>query len=119
MARYIITLQALGKELAWMLLQQARGIPEAKFKDDFLDEKTFVLLFARPDLSERLCITAAIRQMSGHTGSADNHAKAVLTGGAGELCSLGRCTVSAHDVSLVGNAIQGKLLTGTLHHGPI
>lgn len=67
MARYIITLQALGKELAWMLLQQARGIPEAKFKDDFLDEKTFVLLFARPDLSERLCITAAIRQMSGHT----------------------------------------------------
>ncbi len=67
MARYIMTLQALGKDLAWMLLQQARGIPEAKFKDDFLEEKTFVLLFARPDLSERLCITAAIRQMSGHT----------------------------------------------------
>lgn len=67
MARYITTMKALGKDLAWILLQQARGIPEAKVMDDFLEDKTFVLLFAKADLSERLCITAAIRQMSGHT----------------------------------------------------
>lgn len=65
--RAITTLRAMGQNLAWTLLQQARGIPEAKGMDDFLEDKTFVLLFARHDLSERLCVTAAIRQMSGHT----------------------------------------------------
>lgn len=67
MARYITTLKELGKEVSWILLQQARGIPEAKAIDDFLEEKSFVLLFAKTDLSERLCVTAAIRQMSGQT----------------------------------------------------
>lgn len=66
MARYITNLKDLGKDLAWTLLQQARGIPEAKGIDDFLEDKTFVLLFAKSDLSERLCVTAAIRQMRGH-----------------------------------------------------
>ncbi len=66
MARGIITINGMGKELAWTLVQQARGIPDVKALDDFLIDRTLVLMFARADLSERLCITAAIRQMSGH-----------------------------------------------------
>ncbi len=66
MSRSILTLEGMGKDLAWTLVQQARGIPDAKGLDDYLTDRTIVTLFARPDLSERLCITAAIRQMSGH-----------------------------------------------------
>ncbi len=67
MPRFITTLQALGRDTAWMLLQQARGIPDAKSIDDFLEDRTFLVLFVQGDIPERLCITAAIRQMSGHT----------------------------------------------------
>ncbi len=66
MARVIMTLEGMGKDLSWTLVQQARGIPDAKGLDDYLTDRTIVVLFARPDLSERLCVTAAIRQMSGH-----------------------------------------------------
>ncbi|MDO5536982.1 MAG: ornithine carbamoyltransferase [Desulfovibrionaceae bacterium] len=66
MPRRITTIAGLGKDLAWTLMQQARGIPDAKSLDDYLTDRTFVVLFARPDLPERMCITAAIRQMSGH-----------------------------------------------------
>ena len=30
MVRYITTLERLGKDVTWLILQQARGIPEAK-----------------------------------------------------------------------------------------
>lgn len=67
MPRYITTIEAMGKDLAWTLVQQAKGMPDAKGVDDFLTDRTFLVLFARHDLTERLCITAAISQMSGHT----------------------------------------------------
>lgn len=66
MPRHITTLKNLGKETSWLLLQQVRGIPEAKSLDDFMEDRTFVLMFSQIDLAERLCVTAAIRQMSGH-----------------------------------------------------
>ena len=66
MVRYITTLERLGKDVTWLILQQARGIPEAKVIDDFMVDRTIVQMFAKADLSERLCITAAVRQMSGH-----------------------------------------------------
>ena len=66
MVRHITTLQALGKETSWLLLQQARGIPEANAVDDFMTDRTMVQMFSKPDMSERLCTTAAVRQMSGH-----------------------------------------------------
>lgn len=67
MPRNITTIEAMGKDLAWTLIQQAKGMPDAKGIDDFLTDRTFLVLFARHDLTERLCITAAISQMSGHT----------------------------------------------------
>lgn len=66
MARYVTTLERLGKDTTWLILQQARGIPEAKIIDDFMVDRTIVQMFAKADLAERLCITAAVRQMSGH-----------------------------------------------------
>jgi ornithine carbamoyltransferase len=65
MPRAITTIEAMGKDLAWTLVQQARGIPDAKAIDDFLTDRSFLVLFAKHDLTERLCITAAISQMSG------------------------------------------------------
>ncbi len=66
MPRIITTVEAMGKDLAWTLVQQAKGMPDAKGVDDFLTDRTFLVLFARHDLTERLCITAAISQMSGN-----------------------------------------------------
>ena len=60
MVRYITTLERLGKDVTWLILQQARGIPEAKVIDDFMVDRTIVQMFAKADLSERLCITAAV-----------------------------------------------------------
>lgn len=65
MPRNIITLQSLGKDATWLILRQARGMPDAKAIDDFLLEKTFIVSFAKPDVTERLCVTAAVSQMSG------------------------------------------------------
>ena len=66
MVRHITTLKALGKDTAWLRLQQARGIPEANAIDDFMTDRTVIQMFAKMDMSERLCTTAAVRQMSGH-----------------------------------------------------
>ena len=53
MVRYITTLERLGKDVTWLILQQARGIPEAKVIDDFMVDRTIVQMFAKADLSER------------------------------------------------------------------
>ena len=66
MVRHITTLQALGQDTVWLLLKQARGIPDARAVDDFMTDRTIVQMFSKTDMSERLCTTAAVRQMSGH-----------------------------------------------------
>ena len=66
MAKQILTLTDLGYEGAWLLVQQACGIPDARARSTFLENTTTVLFFAQDSLPERLCITAAARQMGGH-----------------------------------------------------
>ena len=39
MVRHITTLQALGQDTVWLLLKQARGIPDAKAVDDFMTDR--------------------------------------------------------------------------------
>ena len=67
MARYVLTIEQLGEETCWTLVQQAIGMPDAKMRSDFMEEKIAVLLFAQPSLPERLSVTAAVRQMGGST----------------------------------------------------
>ena len=67
MARNVLTIRELGSETSWMLVQQAIGIPDAKLQSDFMTEKVALLAFARHSLPERLCVTAAVRQMGGTT----------------------------------------------------
>lgn len=67
MARYVLTLEQLGEQTCWTLMQQAIGMPDAKLRSDFMEEKIAVLLFAQPSLPERLSVTAAVRQMGGST----------------------------------------------------
>ena len=67
MARKVLTLAELGEQTCRTVVQQAIGIPDAKMRSDFLEEKIAVLLFAQPSLPERLCVTAAVRQMGGAT----------------------------------------------------
>ncbi len=67
MAKYILDLDDLGYEVSWTLIQQAVGMPDSKMQSDFLSDKVALLLFFRSSLPERLCITAAFRQMSGST----------------------------------------------------
>ncbi len=64
--RHVFSFKDLGADAVWLLVQQARGIPDARAHSTFLEDKTAVLLFAQESFPERLCITAAIRQMSGH-----------------------------------------------------
>ena len=66
MARKILTLADLGYESAWLLVQQACGIPDARARSTFLENTTTVLFFASDSLPERLCVTGAVRQMGGH-----------------------------------------------------
>lgn len=66
MAKQVLTLKDLGYEGAWLLVQQACGIPDPRARSNFMDNTTAVLFFAQDSLPERLCITAAVRQMSGH-----------------------------------------------------
>lgn len=73
MPRHMLTLNDLGKETAWLLVQQAMGIPDAKSRSDFMAERTAVLIFAQESFPERLCVTAAIRQMGGFVVYADKH----------------------------------------------
>lgn len=67
MARNVLTIRELGEETSWVLVQQAIGIPDAKLQSDFMSERVALLTFARHSLPERLCVTAAVRQMGGTT----------------------------------------------------
>lgn len=67
MPRYVITLRELGGETCWTLVKQAMGVPDAKMVSDFMKDRVALLLFSRPTLPERLCVTAAVRQMGGST----------------------------------------------------
>lgn len=64
--RHILQLKDLGYEGAWLLVQQACGIPDARARSTFLEDMTVALLFAQDAFPERLCMTAAVRQMGGH-----------------------------------------------------
>lgn len=73
-ARRILQLSDLGYEGVWLLVQQACGIPDARARTSFLENMTVALLFAQDAFPERLCLTAAVRQMGGHVvyvGSGD------------------------------------------------
>ncbi|MBQ7585277.1 MAG: ornithine carbamoyltransferase [Desulfovibrionaceae bacterium] len=65
MGKSVLTIRELGEKTCWLLVQQAIGIPDAKMRTDFLSEKVAVLFFAAPSLPERLCVSAAFRQMGG------------------------------------------------------
>ncbi|MBQ7457086.1 MAG: ornithine carbamoyltransferase [Desulfovibrio sp.] len=65
MKKDVLSIRQLGEETCWTLVQQAIGIPDSTVHTDFLSEKVFVLFFAQTSLPERLCISAAIRQMGG------------------------------------------------------
>lgn len=63
----ILTLEGLGENNCWVLIRQVLGMPDSKMISDFMDGKVALLLFSRQSLPERLCVTAAVRQMSGTT----------------------------------------------------
>lgn len=65
MARHILTIKSLGEKASWLLVQQAMGMPEAKTHTNFMADRVAVLLFADNSLPERLCVSAAVRQMGG------------------------------------------------------
>ena len=65
MIKNVLSIRELGEKTCWTLVQQAIGIPDSKMHTDFLTEKVAVLFFAQPSLPERLCVSAAIRQMGG------------------------------------------------------
>ena len=67
MPKHVLTISELGESTCWLLVQQAIGIPDARMHTNFMEEKVAVLVFARPSLPERLCVTAAVRQMGGLT----------------------------------------------------
>lgn len=67
MARNALTIRNMGEQACWTIIKQAMGIPDAKMKSDFMEDKVALLLFARESLPERLCATAAVRQMGGTT----------------------------------------------------
>lgn len=67
MARCALTIRSMGEKVCWMLIQQAMGIPDAKMQSDYMQNKVALLLFTRNSLPERLCVTAAVRQMCGST----------------------------------------------------
>ena len=65
MARHILTIKDLGEKASWLLVQQAIGMPEAKMCTNFMADRVAMLIFAENSLPERLCVSAAVRQMSG------------------------------------------------------
>lgn len=67
MQKNIIAIRQMGETLCWTLVHQAMGIPDIKMISDFMENKVGLLLFARTSLPERLCATAAVRQMGGTT----------------------------------------------------
>lgn len=67
MARNALTIRGIGEKACWMLIQQAMGMPDAKMPSDFMQDRVALMLFSRNSLPERLCTTAAVRQMGGTT----------------------------------------------------
>lgn len=67
MGRNALTIREMGAEACSLLIHQAMGIKNAKMRTDFMTDRVAVLLFARASLPERLCVTAAVRQMNGST----------------------------------------------------
>lgn len=67
MVRHIINVRKLGSDVCWLLVQQTLGMPDAKMQSDFMVDRVALLLFSRQSLTERLCVTAAVRQMGGTT----------------------------------------------------
>jgi ornithine carbamoyltransferase len=65
MPRHVLTIRELGEAACWLLARQAVGIRDAGEYTDFMQGKTAVLIFYQEALPERLCVTAAVRQMSG------------------------------------------------------
>lgn len=72
MQKNIIAIRQMGETLCWTLVHQAMGIPDVKMVSDFMENRVGLLLFAKNSLPERLCATAAIRQMGGTTIYVDN-----------------------------------------------
>lgn len=67
MPKSALSITQLGREVCWTLVKQAMGIPDAKMPSDYMSSRVALLLFKRTSLPERLCVTAAVRQMSGST----------------------------------------------------
>lgn len=67
MARSVLGVSTLGEHVCWLLVNQAMGIPDAKMPSNFMQDRVALLLFTRNSLPERLCATAAVRQMGGTT----------------------------------------------------
>lgn len=67
MTRNALTIRDMGEQVCWMLIQQAMGMKDAKLQSDFMSGKVALLLFHSASLPERLCATAAVRQMGGST----------------------------------------------------
>lgn len=67
MARSVLGVSTLGEKVCWLLVNQAMGIPDAKMPSNFMADRVALLLFTRNSLPERLCATAAVRQMGGTT----------------------------------------------------
>ncbi len=65
MARHILTIKDLGETACWLLVQQALGMPDPKLQTDFMTQRVALLVFAQHSLPERLCVSAAVRQMGG------------------------------------------------------
>lgn len=66
MKRHFLRIRDLDKDTCRLLVRQAAGIPDAKTRTDFMVGRTAVMLFARPSLAIRLCLTGAVRQMGGY-----------------------------------------------------
>ena len=65
MARHILSIKGLGEKASWLLVQQALGMPEPKLQTDFMAQRVALLMFSQHSLPERLCVSAAVRQMGG------------------------------------------------------
>lgn len=65
MTKRILTLQDLGEAEAWLLMQQANGIPDPRSRSSFMAGRTALMMFKDENLADRLCATAAVRQMGG------------------------------------------------------
>lgn len=67
MYRHVINIKGLGRDVCWMLVQQALGMRDARARSDFFAGKVALLIFGELSLPERLCVTGAVRQMGGTT----------------------------------------------------